>query len=83
MQNHFYMTRWEYYAGKLRGLKKSLTVWFNTIVATVVSGLPFAIDSFPQVKGYVPDNIYSTAWVVLVVGNILLRFKTNSDLADK
>lgn len=81
--NHFYMSDWEYFVGKVKGLKKSATAWFNAIVATIVSGLPFAIDAFPQIKGYVPDNIYSAAWVVLVVGNILLRFKTTKDLAEK
>lgn len=83
MQNHFYFSRWEYYAGKLKGLKKSGTIWFNSIIAAVAAALPYAISTFPQIKGYVPDNVYETTWVVLVVGNILFRFKTTKDLADK
>lgn len=81
--NDFYMTRWEYFVAKLRGLKKSTTAWFNVTVAAIASALPYAISTFPQIKGYVPDNVYETTWVVLVVGNILFRIKTNSDLADK
>lgn len=83
MSRFIFYSRWEYFKAKLRGLKRSTTAWFNATVAAVVSGLPFAIDAFPQIKGYVPDNIYSTAWVVLVVGNILFRMKTTKDLADK
>lgn len=83
MHNHIYFSQWEYFLGKLRGLKKSSTVWFNATVAAIVSALPYAIDAFPQIKGYIPDNIYSTAWVTLVVGNILFRIKTTTDLADK
>ena len=83
MYTRYYFTRREYFLGKLRGLKKSSTIWFNAIVAAIVSVLPYAISTFPQIKGYVPDNIYSTAWVALVVGNILFRIKTTTDLADK
>ena len=77
------MTRWEYFVAKLRGLKKSTTAWFNAVVGALIPMIPYAIDQFPNIKGHVSDNIYSTAWVVLVVGNILLRFKTTKDLADK
>ena len=83
MTDCYYFSKWEYFVAKLRGLKKSSTIWFNATVAAIVSGLPMAIESFPQIKGYVPDNIYSTAWVALVVGNILFRIKTTQDLADK
>lgn len=79
----FFLSNMDYYKAKLRGVKKSLTVWFNAIAAAALSGLPFAVDAFPQIKGYIPDNIYSAAWVVLVIGNILLRVKTTKDLADK
>lgn len=78
-----YFSKWEYFVAKVRGLKRSATIWFNATIATIVTAWPFAIDSFPQVKGYIPDNLYSTAWVALVVGNIMFRFKTTKDLADK
>lgn len=81
--NFAYFSAWEHFVAKVRGLKRSATIWFNATVATIVSVWPFAIDAFPQIKGYIPDNIYSTAWVALVVGNILFRFKTTQDLADK
>lgn len=83
MKNHFYFSRREYFLGKLRGMKRSLTILFNATVAAVVSVLPLAVDAFPQIKGYIPEDIYAAAWVVLVVGNILIRFKTTQDLADK
>lgn len=83
MNNHFYFSRWEYFLGKLRGLKKSLTIWFNSVFAGVVLALPLLHDTFTQLQPYLPDNIYKVLAVVVIVGNLALRFKTVSDLADK
>lgn len=83
MKNHLYENRVEYFLGKMRGLKKSATIWFNSVFASVVLALPLLQDTFTQLQPYLPDNIYKVLAVVVIVGNLLLRFKTVSDLADK
>lgn len=81
--NHFYMSDWEYFVGKLKGLKKSLTAWFNAAFASIVLALPMLQDTFPQLQAYLPDNVYKVMIVIVIVGNFLIRFKTKQDLADK
>lgn len=83
MNNHFYENRVEHFIGKLRGLKKSATIWFNSILASVVIALPLLQDTFTQLQPYLPDNFYKILAVVVIVGNLALRFKTTKDLADK
>ncbi len=62
---------------------RSLTIWFNSVMGVLVVALPAAQDSMPQLQDFVPANVYHYAMGVLVVGNILLRFKTSGALADK
>lgn len=81
--NHIYFSNWEYFLGKLRGLRRSATIWFNSVFASVVLALPLLQDTFTQLQPYLPDNIYKVLAVVVIVGNLALRFKTVSDLADK
>ncbi len=64
-------------------MHKSLTIWFNSVMGMVVVGLPMAQDSLPQLQGYLQANAYHYLMGALIVGNIILRFKTNSALADK
>ncbi len=61
---------------------RSWTIWFNGI-GGIAALLPMAQDQFPQLQDYLPANLYHYAAGVLVVGNILLRFKTTKALADK
>lgn len=68
---------------KLRGAWRSLTMWFNGAIAVTAAMLPTAIDQLPLLKAYVPHNLYAWAFVAAVVGNILLRCKTNSALENK
>lgn len=81
--NHIYFSNWEYFLGKLRGIRRSATIWFNSVFASVVLALPLLQDTFTQLQPYLPDNIYKVLAVVVIVGNLALRFKTVSDLADK
>jgi len=68
---------------KIKNAWKSWTIWFNGVATAIVLGLPSAQDAFPQLQAYLPANVYKYAMAALVVGNILLRFKTNKSLADK
>lgn len=67
----------------LKGAAKSVTMWFNGIFATVATAIPFALDSFPALEQYLPTNIYKHLMVALIVGNMVLRFRTSKPLAEK
>lgn len=68
---------------RLRGMWKSLTIWFNGVLATVMAALPVLQDSIAQVREFVTADTYKALALALVVGNVLLRFRTTKDLADK
>lgn len=68
---------------KLKRVHKSMTIWFNAIVATAVLSLPDMLAYAPQLKEYLPDDIYKQGMFLLVLGNFLLRIRTSKDLADK
>ena len=67
----------------LTGAMKSLTIWFNGILLGILPLLDMILESMPQLHDYLPDNIYKMVGVIAVVGNIVLRFKTNQPLKDK
>lgn len=62
---------------------KSLTIWFNGAVGTVIVVLPEAQAAFPQIQEYLPADTYRTIMGVLVFGNLMLRFRTNKAMRDK
>jgi hypothetical protein len=62
---------------------KSLTIWFNALAGAALAALPFAQEQLPQLQDYLPGNFYHDLMGAVVAGNILLRFKTRSALADK
>lgn len=68
---------------KLKGAIKSLTIWFNSIIASTLVGLPLAQDTFPQLQPYIPANAYKYGMAALIIGNILLRFRTSKPLGGK
>lgn len=68
---------------RLRGAKRSLTIWFNGIAGALVLVLPVAQEVFPQMSGYIPQDTYRLLMGLIIAANILLRFKTTVDLADK
>lgn len=71
----------------LKGALKSWTIWFNAVAGAVVADLsspsPLLLSTFPQLQGYIPDTWHHYAMGLLIAGNFLLRFKTNSSLAGK
>lgn len=84
MYTRYYFTRRQYFLGKLRGSRRSLTMKFNALMASLIPVIPYAKDALPELKGYVPENVYMYMLGILIAGNVLIRFfKTNSDLADK
>ena len=68
---------------KLANCRKSWTIKFNAIFGSVFYLLPILQTDFPQLRGYIPDDWFKWSMALIIVGNIVLRFKTSSDLADK
>ena len=68
---------------KLKNAYKSATIWFNTVVGGLISLVPTIKDTMPDIQGYLPAKLYMYLAVILFVGNIILRFKTDADLRDK
>jgi len=61
---------------KLKRLHKSSTIWFNLVGAGILGGL--LLD--PVVTSWLMNNGFT---YVLVLGNILLRLKTDKPVEDK
>lgn len=68
---------------RIAGARKSLTIWFNSVIGTVVTLLPVAQDQLPQLQPYIGPHFYQYMMGFVVGANILLRFKTTTDLKDK
>lgn len=68
---------------KIRGAKRSLTIWINSAFASISVALPIAQDQIPQVKPFIPPEIYHYMLMFVIVGNVLLRFRTNKGLDEK
>jgi hypothetical protein len=68
---------------KLKNAWKSWTIWLNALALAAMGTLPDVLASFPQLQGYLPENIYRTGMGVLIGLNILLRFKTSAPLNAK
>lgn len=64
-------------------LIRSWTIWFNSIVGTILALWPFLADNIISMQPYLTDHAYKWIAGVLVAGNIILRFKTNQSLKDK
>lgn len=68
---------------KLVNLHKSWTFWFNAFVGALIPAIPLAAQNIPELAPFLPANVYQYLSGALVIGNWLLRLKTNSSLADK
>lgn len=67
----------------LLGSIKSWTIHFNILMLTLMEFIPYAHDNISELQAYIPDNAYKTLGLILVIGNMLLRFKTNKALDQK
>lgn len=68
---------------KLRGARKSVVIWLNGALLVALPVLDYAKDSLPQLAEFLSPDTYKTIGMVVVVANIVLRFRTATSLADK
>ena len=67
----------------LKGSLKSLTIWFNGILLAFLPFMEYLKDSLPQLQEWLGDDLYRTVGLVVVIGNIALRYKTNKPVSEK
>lgn len=67
----------------LDGARRSLTIWFNSVCLAVLPALDYAKDAFPQLQEFVGAETYKLMGLVIVGGNIVLRFRTDRSLGAK
>ena len=72
---------------KFRGMIKSATIWFNGILLVTVPYVDSLIDAvtsnMPVVSQWLSADMVQNVAVFILVGNIILRFKTTKSLGDK
>lgn len=68
---------------KLKGAWRSWTIHFNLWIAVLIEGLPMMQESFPQLQPYVPANLFQWGMGALIIGNMMLRFRTKCALESK
>jgi len=71
------------FVARLKKIHKSWTMWFNAISGSLIVILPSLETSFPQLQDYLPHNLYQYAMAAIIVGNMVLRFKTVKPLEAK
>lgn len=62
---------------------KSKVIWFNATLAALIPLLPELINAIPELQPYLPTDTYKTLTLLGLIGNIYLRFHTNTSLAQK
>ncbi len=72
---------------KLAGMHRSATIIFNTAMAALLQNVPDLVhylhDSLGELQQYTPATFYKWLGIVVLAGNIVLRFKTKKALEDK
>lgn len=68
---------------KIYGALKSWTVHFNVWIGIIAAVLPVAQEQLPQLQAVIPANIYAVLFNVVLIGNVLLRFRTSLPLEHK
>lgn len=68
---------------KLAGALRSWTIWFNNTFGVALLLIPVIQEQMPNLQPYFDANTYKYLMLALIVGNILLRFKTTVALENK
>lgn len=56
----------------------SCGVRVNGIIVAAMPAIDYASHIFPQLKEYLPDNIYGYGFVALAIANTIMHFRTNA-----
>jgi hypothetical protein len=67
----------------LKGSLKSLTIWFNGVCLSLLPIFEYAKDALPQLQDFLGPNVYRNIGLLVVIANIVLRYKTNKPVSEK
>ena len=66
----------------MKSWHKSFTIWFNVVMGSVQALLLLLAQDLPAMKVYLPNNLYAWLFVLVTVGNILIRvYRTKTALS--
>lgn len=68
---------------RLKKCWKSLTIAVNGLILSAIPVVEYARANIEEARDYLSPEDYKWVALSLVVANIILRFRTTSDLADK
>lgn len=67
----------------LAGCHKSWTIWFNAGLLALLPMVEYAHDNYTQLEPFLGADTYKLVGLIVVIANIVLRFKTTSSLSEK
>lgn len=67
----------------LKRTHKSATIWLNSLALTALEITSHLKEYFPELQEYLSPDFYRQAMIVIIVANLLLRFRTNTALRNK
>lgn len=68
---------------RIQGAVRSITIWINGVALAAIPLYESFKDHFTQLQPYMTDANYRKLAMCIIVGNIILRFRTTKDLANK
>lgn len=68
---------------RIQGAIRSLTIWFNGIIAAFVPMYEMFKEELPGLQQYMTPELYFKLAMYVAIANIILRFRTTMDLANK
>lgn len=67
----------------IKNMWKSWVIWFNGLLAFILTLSDYVISVFPQIEPYIPEGKAKQFILFVNVINLALRFKTNKPLSEK
>lgn len=68
---------------KLRNAWRSKTIWFNASLVALIPLFDVFVNLLPQIREFLPDDVYKLVGLIAIVGNTFLRFLTSQPLEAK
>ncbi len=68
---------------KIKGSRKSLTVWLNSTFLALFPVIEYAKEVLPALQEFLTPDVYKLVGLLVLLANIFLRFRTSECLSDK
>lgn len=84
---NYIRTKYEILKAQLLGAVHSKVVWFNAVMLALIDQLPTIAANLalvlPEVQPYIGPSLYKYAFLMNILINLYLRFKTKTALEAK